>query len=129
MSTAPLTMPPGNQMPAITKEATQRATDAAKNLYQTISSDAKDSLAHGKEYAQQALEATRDAAQNATNAVKDTCKTVAAKAEVTLAQSKEYVHQHPLPVIVGALAIGLALGCMIGMAQRHEPTFCQRYLW
>jgi len=95
-----------------------------------LSSDAKDSLAHGKEYAQHALEATRDAAQNATDAVKkDTCETVAAKTEVAIAQSNDYVRQHPLPVIAGALALGMALGCMIGMSQRHEPTFRQRYLW
>ena len=129
MSTDTLTMPTGNQITAITKEAAQRATNAAKDLYQTISSDAKDSLAHGKEYAQHALEATRDAAQNATDAVKDTCKTVAAKTEVAIAQSNDYVRQHPLPIIVGALALGMALGCMIGMSQRHEPTFRQRYLW
>jgi ElaB/YqjD/DUF883 family membrane-anchored ribosome-binding protein len=140
MNTHPSTLPPSSPLPQAakefswhaaetTKEAAQRGASAAKELYQTISTEAKDGLAHGKEYAQQAFDATRDAAQHATEVVKDTYLTVAAKAEDTLANSKDYVRQHPLPVILGALTLGKTLGCLIGMSHRQEQTFRQRYLW
>jgi ElaB/YqjD/DUF883 family membrane-anchored ribosome-binding protein len=136
MNTTPSPLPPSSPLPQAAKEfgwqateAAQRGASAAKDLYQTISTEAKDGLAHSKEFAQHALDATKDAAQHATDAVKGTYLTVATKAEDTLADTRDYVRQHPLPVVLGALALGLTLGCMMGMSQRQPPTFRQRYLW
>jgi len=129
MITTPTPQASSSQLPQAAKEFGRQAAEASKDFYQTISTEAKDGLAQGKEYAQHAFDATKDAAQHATDAVKDTYLTVAAKAGDTLTQSKHYVRQHPLPVVLGALALGMTLGCMIGMSQRHEPTFRQRYLW
>lgn len=125
MNTEPLSMSPLNQLSQAAKEAAQRgtvvakdATAAAKDFYQTISSKVEDGMVQGKEYA-----------QHATDTAKDMYQSAAVKAEETLVQSKDYVRQNPFPVVLGAFAIGMALGCMVGMTRREEPTFRQRYLW
>ena len=102
------------------KDAAADATDAAKDAYQALSAKAGEGVGHSKEYAQHAVDASKDAA-------KDMYQSAALKAEDTLATSKEYVRQNPLLVVVGAIAFGAAIGCMLMMARR-QPTFRERYV-
>ena len=66
-------------------------------------------------------------AKDVTDATKDICHSVSEKAEDTLVRSKEYVRENPVPVVLGALALGVAIGYLIVTARR-EPTFRERYV-
>ena len=101
-------------------DAAKDVTDAAKNGYKTLSSKVEEGVDRTKEYAQHAVDATKDAAR-------EMYQSTALKAEDTLTNSKEYVRQNPVLVIVGALAFGAAIGCLLMMARR-QPTPRQRYV-
>jgi len=109
------------------RDAAKDVTDAAKDAYKTLSSKVEEGAGRTKEYAQHAVDATKDAAHHATGSAKDMYQSAALKAEDTLSTSKEYVRQNPVLVVVGALAFGAAIGCMLMMARRH-PTFRERYV-
>jgi len=109
-----------NDVIGAVKDATSDVTDAAKDAYKTLSSKVGEGVERTKEYAQHAMDATKDAAR-------DMYQSAALKAEDTLATSKEYVRQNPVFVVVGALAFGAAIGCMLMMARR-QPTIRQRYV-
>jgi ElaB/YqjD/DUF883 family membrane-anchored ribosome-binding protein len=111
------------------RSAPDYANDASKavsDTYDTISSKVGAGVERTKEYAQHAVDATKDAAQRATDAAKDMYHSASAKAEDAVVSSKEYVQQHPFPVVLGTLLAGLALGYLIGLVQREEPSFRQR---
>jgi ElaB/YqjD/DUF883 family membrane-anchored ribosome-binding protein len=97
-------------------------------MYQTVSSKVEEGMALTKGYAQHAVDATKDAARHASETAKDISHSVSAKAEESLVRSKEYVRENPVPVVLGTLALGVALGYLIVMARREEPTFRQRYV-
>ena len=109
------------------KDAATDANDAAKDAYKTLSSKVGEGVERTTEYARHAADATMDAAHRATDTAKDMYQSAALKAEDTLAASKEYVRQNPVLVVVGALAFGAAIGCMLMMARR-QPTFRERYV-
>lgn len=109
------------------KDAATDVTDAAKDAYQTLSSKVEEGVERTREYAQHAVDATKDAAHRATDTAKDMYQSAALKAEDTLATSKEYMRQNPVLVVLGAIAFGAAIGCMLMMARR-QPAFRQRYV-
>jgi ElaB/YqjD/DUF883 family membrane-anchored ribosome-binding protein len=124
---------PTNQLQDAAGEVGRRAADAARDVtnaasdtYQSLSSKVGEGVERTKEYAQHAVDATKDAAHRATDTAKDIYHSASAKAEDMLVSSKEYVHQNPFPVALGTLIAGLALGYMIGLAQREQPTLRQR---
>lgn len=112
-----------NQIP----DAAKDAASAAKNAYDSISQKVDLGLDRTQQYAQHALDATKDAAHRASETTKEIYQSASAKAEDALVSSKEYARDHPLPVVLGAFITGIAIGCMIGMAQREEPTFRSRF--
>ena len=114
--------PPTNQL----HDAAKDASNAASNTYQTLSAKVGEGVERTKQYAQQAVDATKDAAHRATDAAKDIYQSASTKAEDILVSSKEYVRQNPFPVAVGTLIAGLALGYLIGLAQREELSLRQR---
>ena len=69
----------------------------------------------------------REAANHVSDSARNACQTMTATVEDTVARSKEYARQNPVPVILGALAFGAALGYMIMMTRREEPTFRERF--
>ncbi len=73
-------------------------------------------------------EAAREAVQHATSAARETCHDMVAKAEETGVRAKEYVRQNPIPVVLGALALGVALGYLAVISRRHEQTLRERYV-
>ncbi|MES2920924.1 MAG: hypothetical protein V4819_05235 [Verrucomicrobiota bacterium] len=62
-------------------------------------------------------------AQAATEASHAICS----EAEHLLAFASERIRQNPVPVVVGAVAFGIAIGYLI-VAGRHTPTFQERYV-
>ena len=123
--------PPTNELQS--GEIGRKAADAAKDVsnaasdtYQTLSAKVGEGVERTKEYAQHAVDATKDAAHRATDSAKDMYQSASAKAEDMLVSSKEYVRQNPFPVAFGSLIVGLALGCLIGLAHREELSFRQR---
>lgn len=79
-----------------------------------------------KETAQRAIDATKDAAHRTTDAAKEMYQSAALKANDTLATSKDYVRQNPFPVVLGAVALGAAIGYIL-MNTRRKPTFGERF--
>ncbi|MHB1078268.1 MAG: hypothetical protein ACYC67_02635 [Prosthecobacter sp.] len=120
MNTSP---PPFDQLPQAAKDLADHATQAAKDA------------------AQRGIAATQAAAKDATQAAKDLYKTAAVRAEDlyhtaavraedTLVQSKQYVRENPIPVVLGAFALGLTLGCLLGLSHHQpEPTLRDRFRW
>ncbi len=76
--------------------------------------------------AKEVTDAAKEAAKRATETAKHIYQLSAVKAEETLEISKEYVRRNPVPVFLGAIAVGAALGYMV-MMSRRKPTFGQRY--
>jgi len=109
------------------KDAATDVTDAARDAYQTISSKVEEGFERTKESAQHAVDVTKDATHRATDTAREMYQSAALKAGDTLATSKEYVRQNPVLVVVGAVAFGAAVGCMLMMARR-QPTFRERYV-
>ncbi len=100
--------PPCDQLPQAAKDLADHATQAAKD----------------------AAQAAKDLCKNAAVSAEDLYHTAAVRAEDTLVQSKQYVRENPLPTVIGAFALGLTLGCLLGMAQHHpEPTLRDRFRW
>ncbi len=79
-----------------------------------------------REIARGATDAAKETANCATDTAKDLYQSAALKAKDTLATSKEYVRRNPVPVVLGAIAFGAAIGYML-MVARRKPTFGERY--
>jgi ElaB/YqjD/DUF883 family membrane-anchored ribosome-binding protein len=100
--------PPFDQLPQAAKDLADHATQAAKD----------------------AAQAAKDLYKTAAVRAEDLYHTAAVRAEDTLVQSKQYVRENPLPTVIGAFALGITLGCLLGMAQHHpEPTMRDRFRW
>lgn len=118
--------PPTNQLSEAAREAARRAADAAKEASQKASVVARDVTGVVQDVAKEVAYATKDAAHRATDTARGIYQSATQKAGGTLATSKEYVRQNPVPVILGAIAFGAALGYLLMMARR-KPTFSERY--
>lgn len=104
MSTQIHTEPSVNQEPEVTKGIAFRITDVAKDT----TNDAK-GVAH-----------------QASEKAKVMYHSAAVKAEETLTTSKDYVRRNPVPVVLGAVALGAAIGYTL-MKSLRKPTFSERY--
>jgi len=96
--------PPTNQLRETAEDFGRKVTEVANDVSnsasetcQTLSSKVGEGVQRTKEYAQHAVDATKD-----------------------------YAHQNPFPVALGTLISGFALGYLIGLMQRDEPSFRQR---
>lgn len=118
--------PPTNQLSEAARENARRAADAARETAQRATVAAKDVTALVQDATKEVADATKDAAHRATGTAKEIYQSAALKAGDTLATSKEYVRQNPVPVVLGAIAFGAAIGYLLMMARRR-PTFSERY--
>jgi ElaB/YqjD/DUF883 family membrane-anchored ribosome-binding protein len=100
--------------------------EAAKDTIQKLSSKLEEGVENTKDYAQHAVEVTKDAAHRVTDSAKDVYHSAAQKSGDCLATSKDYMRQNPVPVLLGALALGAAIGYII-MSNRRKPTFGERF--
>jgi len=111
----------------VARDAATDLADAVKDTSQTLSSKVEEGLERTKEYGQHAVDAAKAVAHSATATANDIYKSAALKTQDALATSKEYVRQNPGLAVVGAVAFGAAIGCMLMMARR-QPTFRERYV-
>lgn len=121
------TNPPIDQLPETARGIARQAADGARDTYQTLSSKVEEGFGRTRNYAQHAAAATMDAAHRTTDKAKDIYQSATLKAEDTLATSKEYVRRNPVPVVLGAIAFGAAIGYLI-VSARRKPTFGERYV-
>ncbi len=107
--------PPATRFPEAAQEAVRRGGEAAREAAEKASISAHE-----------VTDAAKDAAKRAGETAKHIYQLSAVKAEETLAISKDYVRRNPVPVFLGAVAVGAALGYMV-MMSRRKPTFSERY--
>lgn len=79
-----------------------------------------------EDMAEEIADTTKDKIQRAGDSVREMYHTAAVKAEETIETSKEYVRRNPVPVVLGAIVFGAALGYMLQSALRRQ-TFGERY--
>lgn len=103
------------QIPEAAREIAQQATTVAKNFTGAVEDAAGD-----------VTDATTVAVSRATDAAQEMYQSAKVKAGETLETSREYVRRNPVPVVLGAIAFGAALGCLLMMARRKQ-TFGERY--
>ena len=108
---------------------THSAKEAAQQASQSVKDAAQRGLDATKDAAQHAGQAAKDLYQSAASRAEDIYHSAAARAEDTLVQSKQYVRENPVPVVLGAFAVGLTLGCLMGLSHHHEPTLRERFRW
>jgi ElaB/YqjD/DUF883 family membrane-anchored ribosome-binding protein len=105
-----------NQLPESVREIAQRATVAAKDVTGAIEDIAKETSRTLSSKVEEGVERTKECAQHAVDATRYTLET-----------SKEFVRRNPVPVVLGAVAFGVAIGYMLVMARR-KPAFGERYV-
>jgi ElaB/YqjD/DUF883 family membrane-anchored ribosome-binding protein len=118
--------PPMNHLPEAAREVARRTADAARETAQRTAATARDITRDVENVAGEVTHAAKDAAKHATDTVKDMYHSAAEKAGDTLTTCKGYVHRNPVPVVLGSVAFGVALGYMLVMTRRR-PTFGERY--
>lgn len=79
-----------------------------------------------KETTQNVIDTTKAAAHRTTDAAKEMYQSATLKASETLATSKDYVRRNPLTVVLGAVALGAAVGYLL-VNTRRKPTFGERF--
>jgi ElaB/YqjD/DUF883 family membrane-anchored ribosome-binding protein len=111
----------------VVKEASQNASaavhhafDATKEASHSIFAQAGHGVERTKDYALHAVEAARDAAHHAGGAAMDMVQSARLKAEDSVATSKELVGRNPVPAVLGAFALGAAIGCLLMMTRRRQ---------
>lgn len=107
--------PPAKQVPDAAKDVAQQADDSVKKVSAVV-----------EDVAEEIYDTTADAAKCTTDKAKDVYQKVKVKTGETLSCSKDYVRRNPLPVVIGAVAFGAAIGCLV-MISRRRPTFGERY--
>lgn len=108
-----------NQLPEAAREIASQATADVQNVTGAVENLVKDSYQTMLSKLDKDVDRTKGYAQQAVEAVEAT--------KETLATSKEYVRRHPVPVVIGAIAFGAAVGYMLMMARRKQ-TFGERYV-
>jgi hypothetical protein len=73
------------------------------------------------------LDPLSDTVRRAGSAANDRYDSAARKAGDTLATTKEYVRRNPVPVVLGAVAVGAALGYLL-VTSRRKPAFRGRFV-
>jgi ElaB/YqjD/DUF883 family membrane-anchored ribosome-binding protein len=117
---------PVNQLSEAAREAVNRAAEAAKETTHRAAVAAKEFTGAAEDVANEFTNSAKNAANRATDTAMDLCQSAALRAEETLATSKEYVRRNPVPVVLGAVAFGVAVGYLLMMARRKQ-TFSERY--
>ncbi len=115
-----------NQLSEAARENARRTADTARETAQRATDTVKEVTGKVEDVAGDAVHATRDTMMRATENARTMCHSAKLKADDALATSKDYVRRNPVRVVLGAVAFGAAVGCMLMMARRR-PTFGERY--
>jgi ElaB/YqjD/DUF883 family membrane-anchored ribosome-binding protein len=97
------------------RDVAQRATDTAKELAHSATTAAKDVMHQASDVVHQASDAARAC-----------CTTVSTKVEDGISHAQERLQQNPLAIVLGAVAVGIAIGCALALSRR-APTFRERF--
>lgn len=119
--------PPMNSLSEGAREIAGHATDVAKDAAQRATDAAKDVTGVVEDVANDVSNTAKHASNRASDAAKDMYQSLALKTEDTLATTKDFVRRNPVPVVIGAVAFGVAIGYMLLMSRR-KPTFGERYV-
>lgn len=67
------------------------------------------------------------AAEQFSQKAAEVCESLRSESENLLSCASEQIRKNPLPIVIGAVAFGVAVGCLI-MSGRDAPTFQERYV-
>lgn len=115
-----------SQLPEAARESAHRAADAAREAAKNAGSAAKHVTHAIGDVAHDVSQSTRDATRRATDTARNIYRSASEKSGETLTTSRDYVRRNPVKVVLGAVAFGAAIGCVLMMARR-KPTFGERY--
>ncbi len=105
---------------------TNQSAEEARDAYDTVQDAASDVIDATKATAGRASERAREAARRAGDKANEIYRSAAQKTGETLTTSKDYVRRNPVPAVLGAIAFGATIGCLLMLASR-KPTFSERY--
>lgn len=111
-----------NQLPEIARSP----AELARQTYDRFTDDAKKFTGVAMKAAGDAIDSGEDAVKHASDSAREIYLSAARKAGDSLETSKDYVRRHPVPVVLGAVALGVAVGYLL-MTARRKPTFGERY--
>ncbi len=83
---------------------------------------------HGNTSTKPPADTVAQASEHVVDEAKEACHSMSMKVEDTVVRTREYVRENPVPVLLGAVALGAALGYLMILARRPEPTFRERYV-
>ncbi len=81
----------------------------------------------GNQHINDMQESAAGAMHKMTDAAKETYQTVSAKVDDAVVRGREYVREKPVHVLLGALAFGAAIGCVVMMTRRKPATLRERF--
>ena len=114
--------PISNQVRDGAKDAVQSAAAIAKEAADSTSSAARDIFQTAKAKAGDLYDVARGRAE-------ETYQDVRTQADHTAQVTGQYVKANPVPALLGALAFGASLGCLLALAlRRPQPSFRQQYM-
>lgn len=116
-----------NSLSEAAREIAGHAADLAKETALRVTDTAKDVTDLVEDVANDVTNNAKHAANRATDTAKDIYQSLALKTEDTLTTTKDFVRRNPVPVVIGAVAFGVAIGYMLLMSRR-KPTFGERYV-
>ena len=114
-----------NQLSEAARGIASRAADTAKETAQEATAAVKEITGVFEDVVKEVTAATKEAAKCTAGTAKDMYRSAAQKAGDTLVTSKEYVRRNPVPVVLGAIAFGAAIGYIL--MSRRKRTFSERY--
>jgi ElaB/YqjD/DUF883 family membrane-anchored ribosome-binding protein len=119
--------PDRNQLPETARDVARQTADEAKEAVHRANAATEACVEAGGDMVRSVADLCKDTAHRATDVAKDMYHTASVKAEETLETSKEYVRRNPVPVVLGAVAIGAAIGYSM-VSSRRRPTFSEHYV-
>jgi ElaB/YqjD/DUF883 family membrane-anchored ribosome-binding protein len=107
-------------------EIARSAAESARETFDRFADDAKKFTGVAVEAARDAVDSGEDAVKHASDTAREAYRSAARKTGDSLETSEDYVRRHPVPVVLGAVVLGAALGYLLVTARR-KPTFGERY--
>lgn len=107
-------------------EMARRATSAVKETAEIVSNAGKDVMHDLENAADDVTHATKDAVKCCSDKAKEIYQTAVVKADDTLVASKDFIRRNPVPVVLGAIAFGAAVGYVLLMPRR-KMSFGEHY--
>jgi hypothetical protein len=72
--------------------------------------------------------AVKDVAHQASDAAKSCCTTMTENIEGSVDRAQDCMKRNPLVIVLGAVAVGMAMGCVVALSRHHRPTLRERFV-